>query len=139
MNDPTNWNADPDTGSLEFANPGEAKRAEDLFRTVQNKARTAGMERAIKIIKDSLKEFGYQDRAMSEGLDLAGEIEHRIREQDLVGSVDRAMNALGLKRDPDERDTLRKIRTAFAAMPQEAVYTRDQILRCLDVVSEQLT
>ena len=37
------------------------------------------LDAAIKIMRDSLQEFGYQDRALSEGLDLSGEIERRIR------------------------------------------------------------
>jgi hypothetical protein len=37
--------------------------------------------RAMKIMRQSLEEFGYQERALSEGLDLAGEIERRCGQE----------------------------------------------------------
>lgn len=37
-----------------------------------------------------------------------------------------------------EFDAVRKIRAGFAAMPQDATYTRDQIVAVFDAVSESL-
>ena len=48
MNDPTNWNAEPDSGSLQFATPEDAKKAEALFNRVQRDAFNAGLEAAAK-------------------------------------------------------------------------------------------
>lgn len=46
MDDPTHWNVDPDIGSLEFANPAEAKKATALFERVQKEAFIAGVSAA---------------------------------------------------------------------------------------------
>jgi hypothetical protein len=48
MNDPTNWNADPDAGSLKFATSEDAKRAEVLFNRVQRVAWNGAIEAAAR-------------------------------------------------------------------------------------------
>lgn len=49
MNDPTNWNPDPDTGVLHFTNAEDAKKAGILFATVQHEAYERAKEEAAKV------------------------------------------------------------------------------------------
>lgn len=53
MNDPTNWNPDPDSGTLAYLNAEEAQKAKALFERVQMEAYNAGVEAAAKVCDEA--------------------------------------------------------------------------------------
>jgi hypothetical protein len=51
MNDPMKW--DTDGGVIQFATPEDATKAAELFRRIQDEARDAAVEEALKADRES--------------------------------------------------------------------------------------